>query len=88
MKPFWVGFCCGLQLPFTWRHTRECRESVSRFGQRRPGPRALVCVSYQDGERLLLENAGWRLAPEEDRNRDMRVVYLERPAEQHSGEPK
>lgn len=49
-------------------------------------PRELVCVSYAEGDRLLRENKGWRIAPEEDRNRVIGWVYLERDA--ISGESK
>jgi hypothetical protein len=38
--------------------------------------RALAAVSYDDAEALLRE--GWRLAPEEDRNRSIGVVFLEK----------
>lgn len=51
---------------------------------RRPEPRELVCVSYSVGDRMLRDpSAGWRLAPEEDRNRSGSMVYLERPSPQH-----
>jgi hypothetical protein len=46
--------------------------------------RELVCVSYLDADRMIRENSEWRIAPEEDRNANKRVVYLERPSQQHS----
>jgi hypothetical protein len=41
--------------------------------------RELVCVSYDVGNRMLNDpTAGWHLAPEEDKNRVVGMVYLER----------
>lgn len=41
-------------------------------------PRELVYVPYSEGDKLIRENKGWRIAPEEDRNRNIGWVYLER----------
>lgn len=41
-------------------------------------PREVVLVSYADGDRMLRANEGWRLAPEEDMNRMIGKVFLER----------
>jgi len=45
----------------------------------------LRCVTYWDGDKLIRQNEGkktveecWRIAPEEDRNRVMGTVWLER----------
>lgn len=44
----------------------------------------LVCLSWSDAEKLLIEFAGdtgpgqWRIAPEEDHNETLGVVWLER----------
>lgn len=43
-------------------------------------PRELICVGYIEADRKLRSGAGWRLAPEEDRNRRFGYVYLERDA--------
>lgn len=43
---------------------------------RPPAPRALRLVSYGEAEQLL--NEGWVLAPEEDANRAIGWVFLER----------
>lgn len=45
-------------------------------------PRELVFVDYRRGDQLLKENSGWRLAKEEDTNRQPGFVYLERPVPQ------
>ena len=42
--------------------------------------REVVCVPYADGDQMLRAKVGWRLAPEEDRNKVIGVVWLERPA--------
>ena len=44
----------------------------------KPAPRELIYVSYQEGNKLLRDNKGWRIAPEEDRNKRIGWVYLER----------
>lgn len=49
------------------------------FRPRATPPRELVFVPYAEGDRMLRDlDAGWRLAPEEDRNRQIGMVYLER----------
>lgn len=49
------------------------------FGLRKPPlPRQLVFIEYSAADRMLKENAGWRIAPEEDRNRSIGWVWLER----------
>jgi hypothetical protein len=46
---------------------------------KRAGPRELRFVSYQEADRLMREDATWKLAPEEDHNREIGMVYIERP---------
>ncbi len=41
-------------------------------------PRELVCVTYAEGNKMLLANVGWRIAPEEDSNWLLNKVWLER----------
>lgn len=41
-------------------------------------PREVVMVSYAEADRMLRANEGWRLAPEEDMNRVIGKVFLER----------
>lgn len=48
-------------------------------------PRELVFVDYAHADQLLRENKGWNLAKEEDTNRQIGFVYLERPTQQHEG---
>lgn len=48
--------------------------------------RELVLVDYFRADQMLKQNAGWKLAKEEDTNRQCGFVYLERPAEQHTGD--
>jgi hypothetical protein len=44
-------------------------------GQRRE----LVCVTYTEGDNMLRDpEGGWHLAPEEDKNKVVGTVYLER----------
>lgn len=43
-------------------------------------PRELICVSYLDADRIIRDDPCWRIAPEEDRNVNRRVVYIERDA--------
>lgn len=41
--------------------------------------RELVCVDYAEGDKMLRNpEGGWHLAPEEDKNRALGTVYLER----------
>jgi hypothetical protein len=40
----------------------------------------LRLLSYQDADRLLLTEDGWQIAPEEDTNRRIGYVWLERIA--------
>lgn len=46
----------------------------------------LRCVPYKEADQLIRENEGkrqsdqWRIAPEEDSNREFGMVYLERRA--------
>jgi hypothetical protein len=49
-------------------------------------PRQLALVRWGDANTMLLANVGWRLAPEEDSNRRLGWVYLERdlPPEQRT----
>lgn len=47
-------------------------------------PRELVFVSYLRADQMLRENVGWKLAREEDRNREVGFVFLERPVSQRS----
>ncbi len=47
-------------------------------------PRELVFVDYRSADQMLRENSGWKLAKEEDTNRQPGFVYLERPAPQHT----
>lgn len=47
------------------------------FNPAPPVPRELRMVSYDEADVLLKQ--GWRLAPEEDNNRILGMVYLERP---------
>ena len=43
----------------------------------RTANREVICVSHREANNLIRD--GWRLAiPEEDNNKDFRVVYLER----------
>lgn len=42
-------------------------------------PREVVFVNYAEGDRLLRKGEGWRIAPEEDKNRIQGMVWLERP---------
>lgn len=44
----------------------------------RPRPRDLIYVTYTEADRLLELGEGWRLAPEEDHNSNLGMVYLER----------
>ena len=44
----------------------------------KPRPRELVVVPYEQGDRLLRLDEGWRLAPEEDSNLRPGMVCLER----------
>lgn len=61
----------------------------SLFRKRPPRPpRELVCVSYADADRMLHQNVGWKIAPEEDHNRNHRVVYLERDVPANPPEPR
>lgn len=39
-------------------------------------------LSYAEADALLRSGAPWRIAPEEDQNRDRTHVYLERYAEE------
>ena len=41
-------------------------------------PRELVFIRYPEADVLLRQNQGWRLAPEEDGNRQVGWVCLER----------
>jgi hypothetical protein len=41
-------------------------------------PRELIFVSYIEADRKIRSQTGWRVAPEEDRNREWGMVYLER----------
>ena len=41
-------------------------------------PRELIFVSYSKANDMLLKKEGWRLAPEEDKNRVAGMVWLER----------
>lgn len=45
---------------------------------KKPAPRQLVCVSYFDADVMLREDKSWRIAPEEDKNRSLGMVWLER----------
>lgn len=49
-------------------------------------PRELVFVDYNRADQMLKGNGGWKIAKEEDTNRQRGFVYLERPAPQHRGE--
>jgi hypothetical protein len=40
--------------------------------------REVIAVPYAEADRLLKLREGWRLAPEEDYNRQRDLVYLER----------
>ena len=50
----------------------------SKLGFRPPPPRELRCVDYHAADRMLRSNEGWRIAREEDRNKVVGWVYLER----------
>lgn len=41
-------------------------------------PRELCFVPYDKGDLMLKSDQGWRLAPEEDTNKHIGYVYLER----------
>lgn len=43
-----------------------------------PRERELVLVSYSAAEAMFAKDTGWRLAPEEDRNRMWGWVFIER----------
>ncbi len=43
-----------------------------------PRMRELVYVPYDRADRMLREKVGWRLAPEENGNRTIGMVFLER----------
>lgn len=51
---------------------------ASLFTSTPPKPRELCFVPYTKAEWMLRGGEGWRLAPEEDRNRKIGWVYLER----------
>ncbi len=54
----------------------------------KPRPhRELIKASYIHADYLLKLNEGWRLAPEEDGNREFNVVWLERDVLNDWGSP-
>lgn len=58
-----------------WRLFSQILARVFRL---KPNPRRLELryVNYKEGDRLVRE--GWTIAPEEDNNRSIGMVYLER----------
>lgn len=50
----------------------------TKLGFRPTTPRELRCVPWLEGDKIIRLNQGWRIAPEEDRNRCLGMVYLER----------
>jgi hypothetical protein len=56
------------------------RDLARIFNPPAPPPREVCCVPWVEGDRLLRAGEGWRLAREEDDNRVIGMVYLERDA--------
>jgi hypothetical protein len=48
------------------------------FSKPIPFTRELVHVTWAEGDRMLRADEGWGLAPEEDLNRQVGMVYLQR----------
>lgn len=46
--------------------------------RRQRQPRELCCVPWATADRLIKKNEGWQLAPEEDDNKTLGWVWLER----------
>lgn len=54
-------------------------EAVKRLFRGKPKPpRELKYLSYAEADTLIGSDPSWRLAPEEDTNRSIGYVYLER----------
>jgi hypothetical protein len=68
------------------RRKAMIRWLVSLF-RRSKKSREVVFVPYTEGDRMLRHNEGWRIAPEEDHNREIGWVWLERDSPTVTGEP-
>ncbi len=59
----------------SWLHSM-----LHRLMRRSTRPREVRFVPYYEADQMLPSNEGWRLAPEEDDNWRLGMVYLERDA--------
>jgi len=54
-------------------------EFIKRLFRRKPQVREVLFTDYRHANLLLQSGQGWRIAPEEDRNQIIGMVWIERP---------